>query len=79
MNTESVKIENGLNYFETWLYLVKLSVKCIVSALKPNISNAASQPMLEPYQNQASGNFPTVSNIHGISYGENERDRLFYG
>jgi hypothetical protein len=79
MNTTSVKIEDGFNHFHNEQYLLKLSMKRIVAALKPKTRNATSQHTVIPYQKKSSENFPTVSNIHGISYGENERDRLFYG
>ena len=79
MNTTSVRIEDELNHLGNWAYLLKLSVKRILSALKPSKSNAASQHSSLPYNKKAWENFPTVSDVHGISYGENERDRLFYG
>ena len=79
MNTTSVRIEDELNHPGSWTYLLKLSVKRILSALKPKSSNAAGHHRALPYQKGSKESFPTVSSIHGISYGENERDRLFYG
>ena len=79
MNTTSVRIEDGLKHFDSWPYLLKLSLIRILSALKPETSIAAGQHTALPYQKGPSEKFPTVSSIHGISYGENERDRLFYG
>lgn len=79
MNSTTVKIEYGLNHLDKWPYLLKLSVIRILSALKLKTSYAAGQHRAPPYQKRSAENLPTVSSIHGISYGENERDRLFYG
>jgi hypothetical protein len=79
MNTTSIRIEDGFNHLHNWQYLLELSVKRILAALEPKSSNAAAQHRGPPYQKKSTETFPTVSSIHGISYGENERDRLFYG
>jgi hypothetical protein len=78
MNTTSVKIEDGFNYFHNEQYLLKSSLKRILAALKPKTRNATSRYTVLPYQKKSMENFPAVPNIHGISYGQNERDRLFY-
>ena len=79
MNTTSVRIEDGLKHFDNWQYLLKLFLAPVLSALKPKTNIGAGQPKALLYQKRSSDDFPTVSSIHGISYGENERDRLFYG
>ena len=79
MNTTSIRIGDEFNHFHSLQYLLKLSVERMLAALKPKSSNAAGQHRELPYLKKPSENFPTVSGIHGISYGENERDRLFYG
>jgi hypothetical protein len=79
MNTTSVRIEDGLKHLDSLQYLLKLSVARVLSALKPKENISEGHHTALPYKKKSIEQFPTVSSIHGISYGENERDRLFYG
>ena len=78
MNTTSVRIEEELKHCDNWLHSLRLSIAYALSALKLRTSISTGHYTALPYQKKSMEQFPTVSNIHGISYGEKERDRLFY-
>ncbi len=79
MNTMTVRMELKPNSFSGYLYSLKMSVANIFSALKLKSTVASVGYTALPDNKRPDGHFPKVSDLHGISYGENERDRLFYG
>lgn len=79
MNTTSVRIENRFKPLDSSLYSLKMLLTRMFSRPKQGPIITSGQPTALPYLKNSAENFPTVSGIHGISYGENERDRLFYG
>ena len=79
MNTMTVTMEHKPNPFSGYLDSLKISAAGIISALKFKSTVASVGDIVLPDNKRPDGNFPKVSGLHGISYGENERDRLFYG
>ena len=79
MNTLTVTMEHNPNPFSGYLYSLKMSAACIFSALKfkSTVAPVGYTALLD--NKRPDGNFPKVSGLHGVSYGENERDRLFFG
>jgi len=78
MNTMTVQIELKPNPISSYLYSLKLSAAYIFSALKLTTTNTSVGYTALPDNKRTNGYFPKVSGLHGISYAENERDRLFY-
>ncbi len=56
-----------------------MSAAHVFSALKLKTTTASVGYTALPDNKRPKGYFPKVSGIQGISYAENERDRLFYG
>jgi hypothetical protein len=79
MNTMTVRIEQKPNPISSYLYSLKLYADHVLSALRLKTTNASVGYPALPDNKRANGYFPKVSGLHGISYSENERDRLFYG
>ncbi len=79
MNTMTVRMELKPNPFSGYLYSLKMSVAYIFSALKLKSTAASVGYTALPDNKRPDGYFPKLSGLHGISYSENERDRLFYG
>ena len=79
MNTITVRMEHTHKPISSYLYSLKISAAYIYSALKLKASTASAGYAALPDKNRPKGYFPKVSGLHGISYSENERDRLFYG
>ncbi len=79
MNTMTVRMELKPTPLSGYLNSLKWSVANIFSALKLKTTNASVGYTAIPDNKRANGYFPKVSGLHGISYSENERDRLFYG
>ncbi len=77
MNTMTVTMEHKPNPFSDYLYSLKISSAYIFSALKFKSTVASVGYTALPDNKRPDGNFPKVSGLHGISYGENERDRLY--
>jgi len=79
MNTMTARMELKPNPFSDSLNSLKISAACLFSALKLKSTVASVGYTALPDNKRPDGNFPKVSGLHGISFGENERDRLFYG
>lgn len=79
MNTMTVRMEHTPYPISSYLYSLKMSAARIFSALKLKTTIASVRYTALPDNKISNGYFPKVSGLHGISYGENERDRLYYG
>ncbi len=79
MNTMTVQIELNPNPISNYFFSLKSFAAGIFSALKLKTTTASVQYTALPDNKRSNGYFPNVSGLHGISYGENERDQLFYG
>ncbi len=79
MNTMTVRMELEPTPLSSHLNSLKRSVANIFLALKLKTTNASVGCTALQDNKRAKGYFPKVSGLHGISYSENERDRLFYG
>jgi len=77
MNTMTVRMEP--TPISSYLNSLKMSAACIFSALKLKTSDTSVGFTALPDNKGTQGYFPKVSGLQGISYGENERDRLFCG
>jgi len=78
MNTMTVRMDLKPNPFSGYLYSLKMFVIYQFSALKLKSTVASVEYTALPDNKRPDGYFPKVSRLNGISYGENERDRLFY-
>jgi len=79
MNTMTVRMEHTPNPISSYFYSLKMSAVYVYSSLKLKSTVASVGYTALPDNKKPDGYFPKVSGLHGISYGENERDRLFYG
>ena len=79
MNTMTVRMAQKPLPISSYLYKVKLTADHLISALKLKTTKTSLGYTTLPDNKKANGYFPKVSGLQGISYSENERDRLFYG
>jgi hypothetical protein len=79
MNTMTVRMELTHNPISSYLDGLKMSAAHLYSALKLKTTTASVGYTALPDNKRPKGYFPKVSGLHGISYAENERDRLFFG
>ena len=79
MNTMTVRMEHTPNSISSYFYSLKMSAAYVYSALRLKTTSVSVGYTALPDNKRPKGYFPKVSGLHGISYAENERDRLFYG